>query len=214
MKAIFDKSTGQNKREYVLLGLLEEECTPAQWATYEPVPISGWACLPGHSVFVPNLGRQATVREWTSWARLHNRQLSAGMLEWILMDPVRGQEFIKNIAKHTDFRRAYSSYYTSTAATLVCLGAPGPKAPLSSLTCSRRSSWPSNKRRSGWLPVNWRWKLGNGELRTSATPWTRGVMLTGTGWSGSRARSQLFPLGLLHAEQGRSHMQLAPVYLT
>ena len=31
--------------------------------------------------------------------------------------------------------------------------------------------------------------------------------------SGLRARSQLFPLGLLHAEEGRSRVQVASLYL-
>ena len=32
------------------------------------------------------------------------------------MDPVRGQEFIKNMAKDTYFRKLFSGYFTSTTA--------------------------------------------------------------------------------------------------
>ena len=44
------------------------------------------------------------------------------------MDPARGEDFLKNIAKDADFRKAFSGYYMSMAATMVLLKAPEPNA--------------------------------------------------------------------------------------
>ena len=56
--------------------------------------------------------------------------LQAAVLEWILIDPSRGDKFLKNVANSPDFRKAFSGYFTSTAAVMVHLGAPEPKPPL------------------------------------------------------------------------------------
>ena len=69
-KSIFDNILGQDKKEYILLGDPEQECRPALEAPYEPVAIHGWARLPGHSVTVPYLGRQASARDRVHWARM------------------------------------------------------------------------------------------------------------------------------------------------
>ena len=99
-QSIFDRPLQEEDKEYVLMGLTIEECEPAPDLPHEPAPTRGWAMMLGHKVPVPSFGIRATPREWVSWARAKNRQLQACVLEWILLDPTRGEEFIKRISNH------------------------------------------------------------------------------------------------------------------
>ena len=116
---IFNRPIGEDDKDYVLLSLTMEECEPALDLPYELVLIRGWANLPSHVVPVPNFGSQATAQEWVSWARVNDRLLRTAVLEWILIDPTRGKKFLKNITKSPDFRKAFTGYFTSTAAVMV-----------------------------------------------------------------------------------------------
>ena len=122
-----DRTIGEDDKEYVLLGLTMEECKPALDLPNKLVAISGWANLLSHAVPMPNFGSQATSQEWVSWARVNDRRLRAAVLEWVLIDPSRGEKFIKKVANSPEFRKAFSGYFTSTAAVMVRLGAPEPK---------------------------------------------------------------------------------------
>ena len=97
---------------------------------HEPAPIRGWAMMPGHTVPVTSFGIRATPQELVSWAQANDRRLRAGILEWILMDLMRGEEFIKRISNNPNFRSKFSGYFPSTSAVMVRLGAPEPKPPL------------------------------------------------------------------------------------
>ena len=79
------------------MGVLPGDCEPARDLPHDSAPICGWAVTPGQVASVPNFGTQATIQEWISWSRTHNRRIGACILEWVLMDPRRGAEFSKRI---------------------------------------------------------------------------------------------------------------------
>ena len=83
----------------------------------------------GHAP-VQSFGTRATILEWTTWSRIHDRRMRACILVWILMDPSRGAEFVKRLSAEADLRSRFGGYYTTIAAVLVRLGAPEPAPPI------------------------------------------------------------------------------------
>ena len=45
--SIFDREVMEGDREYLMLGLAEEQCKRASGVDYEPIPLHAWAHLPG-----------------------------------------------------------------------------------------------------------------------------------------------------------------------
>ena len=110
-----------------------EECTPDPEATYEPVAIRGWGRLPGRAILVPEFRMRETVLTWVMWASKNDRRLCAAVLEWVLMNPTQGQEFLRRVGRDPKFRKVFLNHYTTIKA-----GSPGWKPRRSNLLCS---SW-------------------------------------------------------------------------
>ena len=127
---MFNPTLEEEDKQYVLMGLSLEDCEPARDQLHDPSPLRGWAVTPGKFAPVPSFGTRATILEWITWSRTHDRWMRACILEWILMDPTRGAEFIKQLSAEAGIRTRFSGYYTTVATVLVRLRAPEPAAPV------------------------------------------------------------------------------------
>ena len=75
--------------------------------------IRGWARLPSKATPVPELGMEVAGFTWIALAQDNDRWLRAAVLEWILMDPEQGQEFLRRACSDPEFRKIFLSHYTT-----------------------------------------------------------------------------------------------------
>ena len=92
---MFSRVLKEGDKQFVLLELSPGDSEPARDLLHDGAPLRGWAVMPGQVFPVPSLGRWATILDWTTFSRTHDRPMRACILEWILMDPTRGAEFVK-----------------------------------------------------------------------------------------------------------------------
>ena len=86
------------------------------------VPLRGWADQPDHTVPIPNLRSNSTLKDWLDWTGLNDRRVRPAAMEWVMMDPSRAKKFFENINKSPMFRKKFGGLYVPMVAELERLG--------------------------------------------------------------------------------------------
>lgn len=68
--------------------------------------------------------------EWVAWANDHDRWLRAAVLEWVLMDPTQGAEFLQHVENDLEFCNVFLGHYTTVKAVLSRLGVKEIRQPM------------------------------------------------------------------------------------
>ena len=109
--SIFDPVLDLEDKEYILMGLSREDCSPLSSAFYEAVALRSWAPVPGSRVPVPELSVQEPAVKWVNWAWDHDRRLRAVVLEWVLTNPTQGLQFLNCVGTDPEFRKVFLGHY-------------------------------------------------------------------------------------------------------
>ena len=70
----------------------------------------------------PEFNLKEKAFEWVAWSGKNCRRLRAAVLEWVLMSPAQGEEFLRRAGNEPEFRKVFLGYYMTVAAVLSRLG--------------------------------------------------------------------------------------------
>ena len=67
---------------------------------------------------MPKFNLKGEAHEWVAWSGQNCRRLRAAVLEWVLMSPAKGEEFLRRVVNDPKYRKVFLGYYTTVAAVL------------------------------------------------------------------------------------------------